>query len=283
MPFVTPQKSLGQNFLRDENIARNIITGIRPTADDVIVEIGPGHGVLTKYFVNNVTQYIAYEIDARVIEELQSTFASPTVRIVHQDFLDVSLRNLAREYAAPLRIVGNIPYNITTPILFQILDNAERGAVVSDVTIMMQKDVAQRLIALPRTKAYGILSIFAQYYTDVKILFSVSPNCFYPAPNVMSAIVQLKIKKNAACLENENVFRTIVRTAFGKRRKVLRNALQYYPGIEQLPDSGKKLLADVFEKAHISLDMRPEELSVADFVNLSNAFTGSISEFSSVE
>ena len=273
MPFVSPKKSLSQNFLRDENIARKIVAAVNPTSEDVLVEIGSGHGVLTKYLYNRVKHFLAFEIDERVMEELKQQFSSPTSEFFLQDFLQTDLKKIFETYSSPLRVVGNIPYNITSPILFKMFDEQEN--IISDVTIMMQLDVAQRLIAKPRTKAYGILSVFAQYYcpdkSGLKLLFNVAPGCFYPKPTVQSAIVQLRFKKNKLNVHNEKIFRTTVRTAFGKRRKILSNALKYFP-IEET------LMKEFLLNTKIPLNVRPEELSVEDFVHLSNDISHFISE-----
>ena len=161
-----------------------------PTAEDVLLEIGSGHGVLTKYIFNKVQHFLAFEIDKRVIEELREKYASPIADFFLQDFLEADLLSIRKKYSSSLRIVGNIPYNITSPILFKLFDEEEN--TIHDATIMMQHDVAKRLIAQPKTKEYGILSVFTQHYCNVKLLFTVSPSCFYPKPNVTSAVVQLQ-------------------------------------------------------------------------------------------
>ena len=143
MPFVSPKKSLGQNFLRDENIAKKIIEAVDPTAEDVLLEIGSGHGVLTKYIFNKVQHFLAFEIDKRVIEELREKYASPIADFFLQDFLEADLLSIRKKYSSSLRIVGNIPYNITSPILFKLFDEEEN--TIHDATIMMQHDVAKRL------------------------------------------------------------------------------------------------------------------------------------------
>lgn len=264
MPFVSPKKYLGQNFLRDENIARKIVDAVASTKNDVLIEIGPGHGVLTKYFFNRVKHFLAYEIDERVIDELREKFSS--AEIVHQDFLESDLQNISRTYSSSLRIVGNIPYNITSPILFKLFDEPNRKEIIRDATLMLQRDVAKRLIAKPRTKEYGILSVLTQHYTEVELLFDVSPNCFYPKPNVTSAIVQLRFKKMHSKVLDEKIFRATVRTSFGKRRKILRNALQYFP-------TDETRINEYLLQTTYKLDVRPEELTIEDFIALSNDIT----------
>jgi 16S rRNA (adenine1518-N6/adenine1519-N6)-dimethyltransferase len=268
LPFVSPKKYLGQNFLRDENIARKIVDAVAPTKNDVLIEIGPGHGVLTKYFFDNVQHLLAYEIDERVINELREKF--PASEIIYQDFLESDLRKISQQYSSSLRVVGNIPYNITSQILFKLFDSANGNTFIRDATLMLQLDVAKRLVSKPKTKEYGILSVFTQHYADVELLFSVSPNCFFPKPKVTSAIVQLRFKKSKSNVLDENIFRTTVRTAFGKRRKILRNALKYFP-------TDETLISDYLLHTTFKLDVRPEELTINDFIALSNDITNFLS------
>lgn len=255
-----PKKSLGQNFLIDENIARNIVRDFRPSLQDVVVEIGPGRGALTKHLAGKVGKLIAVELDRRVIEELEKTFASSGVSIIHQDFLDLRLVQIAREAGRRVRLVGNIPYHLTSAILIKAFDERE---AVQDITIMVQREVAQRLAAKPGTKLYGILSVYARFYGTLKVLFTVSPNCFYPKPKISSAVIQATFFDKIPPSINEQLFRTVVRTAFGKRRKTLRNALRYLPGAEESLEAIEKITHPFFEK-------RPEQLSVEEYVELTN-------------
>lgn len=258
MPLVTPKKSLSQHFLIDDNIARNIVRDLRLSPDDVVVEIGPGQGALTKHLAQKTRALVAVEIDGRVIEALARKFNLPGVTILHQDFLALDLAALCAREGRKLRLVGNIPYRLTSDILLKAFD--ERLAL-HDFTLMVQREVAQRLAAKPGTKAYGILSVYAKFYGNLKILFNVSPNCFYPKPKVASAVIQERFFDTTPHEVDERLFRTVVRTAFGKRRKTLRNALKYLPfdqdvvrHISTLPMLGK----------------RPEQLSVEQFVELTN-------------
>lgn len=259
---ISPIKSLGQHFLIDDNIARNIVRDLHLLPEDVVVEIGPGRGALTKLLVPHVRKLIAVEIDNRVVSELRAQFSQPNVIIVHQDFLEVNLIELSEREGKQLRLVGNIPYYLTSDILIKAFD--ERTAL-KDFTLMMQREVARRLAAQPGTKEYGILSVYAQFYGRFEILFSVSPNCFYPKPKVSSAVIQEQLFERIPFDVDEEMFRLVVRTAFGKRRKALRNSLKY------LPLEENKLRSLLTQTP--MLDKRPEQLSVAQFVELANIVT----------
>jgi 16S rRNA (adenine1518-N6/adenine1519-N6)-dimethyltransferase len=187
---IRPKKSLGQNFLRDENIARKIIAAIDPQPADVMLEIGPGGGALTKYLAPLVRMLIAVDVDKRVIERMREVFPDGSIQLLHHDVLEIDLQYLARQHGQRLRIVGNIPYNITSPILFHVLDNRSS---VHDAVFMMQREVARRLVAVPHTKEYGILSVFCQLFTNVQLLFDVSPHAFFPRPEVTSSLVRLTV------------------------------------------------------------------------------------------
>lgn len=250
-----PRKSLGQNFLQDENICRKIIAGIAPAAGDIVVEIGPGEGALTKYLAESVRALVVIDVDKRVIELMLERF--PAVIVLHQDFLETSIEELARLHNSSLRIVGNIPYNITSPILFHVLDHR---AQVFDLTIMIQKEVARRMVAKPGTKDYGILSVFCQMFADVELLFDVSPNAFYPKPTVTSSVVQLTMLHSPRfAVEDEQFFRSMVRSVFGKRRKTLRNSLSYF--VEN---------PDILLSGGWDLTKRPEDLTIEQLAGLSN-------------
>jgi len=255
--MLLPKKSLGQNFLRDENVARNIIDSLHLRADDVIVEIGPGQGALTKYLAAKCSRLVAIEVDERAIRLLRETFAE-SIELVHADVLTVSLGTLFRKEKRRLRVVGNIPYNITSEILFWLFEHHD---AVEDATLMVQLEVARRFVAQTETKDYGILSVLLAYYTDPELLFKVSRNSFFPKPEVDSAIVRLRFReKLREC--NRELLTTVVRSTFGKRRKTLRNGLRYMG----------------FDSAHLDsvpfdLTKRPEELTLDEFLNLTELLT----------
>jgi 16S rRNA (adenine1518-N6/adenine1519-N6)-dimethyltransferase len=247
-----PIKSLGQNFLRDENVLRKIADGLDLKADDLVIEIGPGQGALTKHLCEKKVRLIGIEIDERAVRLLHERFAG-NLEIVHGDVLKTDIHDIAKNHDGNVRIVGNIPYYLTSEILFWLFD---AHATVSDATLMMQLEVARRLAAPPKNKEYGILSVFTQFYTDCELLFKVSRNCFYPVPEVDSAIVHMRFKKTLPKC-NEQMFRTVVRSTFGHRRKTLRNGLKSM-GFDD----------EILNKIHFDLKKRPEELGVDEFLNL---------------
>ncbi len=254
-PPLRPRRSLGQNFLRDPNTARKIIKMIDPGPGDTVVEIGPGEGALTHDLAAHAGKLIVVDLDDRVIAQMQQAMSGTPVEILHGDILDVDLTALAARVGR-LRVVGNIPYNITTPILFHVL---EHRAAIQDAVLMMQREVAVRLCATPGSKDYGILSVSCQFYAEVEMLFDVSPHVFYPRPKITSALVRLTIRATpCATVTDERFFRSMVRAVFGKRRKTLRNSLRYFLGQEPPAD-----VEDV-------LQCRPEELSIGELARLSN-------------
>lgn len=252
--MITPKKSLGQNFLRDTNIARKIVRTIHVQPTDILLEIGPGQGALTKYLVGSCKKTIGVEIDDRAAQLLREMFGDQ-LELLQTDILEVDLGRLAAKEQGKIRIVGNIPYYITSEILFWIF---EQWASVSDATLMMQLEVAQRLCSKPKTKEYGILSVATQFYSEPEILFKVSRNAFFPRPDVDSALVRLVLKQTVPeC--NRELFHNLVRSTFGKRRKTLRNGLRSMGFDDQ-----------VLMKLPADLGRRAEELSVNEFVELSN-------------
>jgi 16S rRNA (adenine1518-N6/adenine1519-N6)-dimethyltransferase len=250
-----PIKSLGQNFLRDENILRKIVESLNLRSGDVVVEIGPGQGALTKHLVDQPIILIGIEVDQRAIDLLQQTIGEK-MTLFHADVLDANLHALSEKHQKKLRIIGNIPYYLTSEILFWLFD---AQPVVTDATLMMQLEVARRLVAPSKNKEYGILSVFTQLYTDCEILFKVSRNCFFPRPDVDSAVVRLKFKEQLPVYD-EHLFRSVVRATFGKRRKTLRNGLKFM-GLDDA----------VLDQISFDLTKRPEELSVDEFLSLAES------------
>jgi 16S rRNA (adenine1518-N6/adenine1519-N6)-dimethyltransferase len=251
-----PKKSLGQNFLHDANVIQKIIRSFDPQPTENVLEIGPGRGALTAMLMELLPRLSAVELDDELAASLQLTYGEK-LTLLHQDILSVDLRAIAAERGKKLRIIGNIPYNITSPILFHVIDTRD---AVKDFMVMMQTEVAQRLVAKPRTKDYGILSIFAQYYAAPHLLFGVSRNSFFPIPAVTSAVVSMNFETPfTPPAENDVLFRTIVRGTFGKRRKTLRNGLK-----------SLNVSPEMLDTLSVDLDQRPEELTVADFVLLAN-------------
>ena len=255
---LAPRKQLGQHFLADDNIARKIAAAIAPHADDVMVEIGAGEGALTRQLAAHVKRFIAIELDDRAADVLTTTFGD-TITLVRGDALNVSLADIAATAGAHLRVVGNIPYNITSPLLFHLFEDA---AVVRDATLMIQREVADRLVAQPRSKEYGILSVMTQFHAVPRKLFTVAPGSFFPPPAVVSAVISLTFRQPQRDDVDLELFRRIVRGTFAKRRKILSN------GLRDVVHSDEALASI---GAQCDLMRRPEELSVEQFVALTNA------------
>ncbi len=254
------KKKYGQHFLIDKNITKKIIKAISPLAEDFIVEIGPGKGALTEELYRHSKNLVLVEIDNELIEELRNKF--PDIRIINKDILDCDFSS--EFFDSKFRIVGNIPYYITSQIIFKIFDNYK---IVKDAVFMIQKEVAERIIAKPKTKDYGILSVFAQFYSEPENLFNVSKNVFYPQPEVESAVIHLKIKKEIPLTsEEEKIFRQIVKAAFNQRRKTLRNSLQ------KIFSNLRGDLKIKFFQLDFDFSKRAEELTLIDFFYLAKNF-----------
>ncbi len=249
---VKPLKKFGQNYLRDKNVVEKIVNRFAPKKNDRVLEIGPGEGALTEYLHARVEKYCAVEIDTRVIENLRKRF--PAAAFINDDFLAVDFDEFPCK--PPLRVIGNIPYNITAPILFKLI---EERAKIADALLMMQYEVAERLTAKPHTKQYGLLSVILNYFADVKTEFKISPNVFYPKPKVYSAIVSIKFREPETKANKEQLFTEVVKAAFSTRRKTLKNSL-----------SNSIFKTCVNNISQFDLTRRAEELSVGEFVELAN-------------
>jgi len=250
--MLAPKKSLGQNFLRDENIARKIVESLHALPNDVLLEIGPGQGDLTKFLLERTATVVGIELDTRAAGILRERFGARLV-LLEQDVRTVSLEEIASRFGRKPCVVGNIPYYITSEILFWLYD---QRAWVRQATLMLQAEVASRLVARTETKAYGTLSVFTQLYADTELLFKVSRNSFHPRPQVDSAVVKLEFGKTELSVD-ERLLRNVVRRTFGTRRKTLRNGLRMMGFTE-----------NQLEEVDIDLAKRPEELSPADFVRV---------------
>ena len=231
-------------------------------ADDFIVEVGPGKGALTKFLAEDAAHVTAVEIDGRLVNNLRSMFSAHRVTILHKDFMEVALPELAAEHRTRIRLAGNLPYHLTSPILFKAF---EERAVLRDLTIMVQKEVAQRITGKPSTKDYGILAVLAQAFSTPRYLFTVSPNCFFPKPKVDSAVIRLDFFQEQTFRFDEKIFTLVVKTAFGKRRKTLRNSLQFLP---YEPDVIERILTKIQADDGKMLVRRPETLSIEEFARL---------------
>lgn len=243
----TLKKSLGQHFLKDENISRKIVSALTNHAFKNLLEIGPGGGALTKFLIQlNDIEFRAIEFDLEKVAYLQHHYPSLKEKLIHKDFLKADL-----PFEEHFIIVGNFPYNISSQILFKILEWKQQVLVVIG---MFQKEVAQRIASKPNTKVYGILSVLVQAFYNVEYLFDVPPSAFNPPPKVMSGVIELTLKKEPAQMRNEKDFFLLVKTAFNQRRKKLRNAVRNLFNEDILQQ-------EIFDK-------RAEQLSIEDFAAL---------------
>lgn len=251
--MIAPKKSLGQNFLIDKNISRKIVESLSALAGDEVLEIGPGTGALTEALVAEGYSVTAVEIDKRAVEELNRKFRSaPNLRIINDDFTNFNIDE-AFPQGNRIKVIGNIPYYLTSEILFKLFESAAR---TERAVLMMQKEVAQRLYAAPRTKEYGILSVALGLCAAPRKLFDVSPACFFPRPKVTSTVIALDFFSPDENKFDPQIMR-LVRKAFNTRRKTLRNALSGYVDFELVDD-----------RAAAFASKRAEELTVEDFLAL---------------
>ncbi|MBN8837351.1 MAG: ribosomal RNA small subunit methyltransferase A [Sphingobacteriia bacterium] len=245
----TLKKSLGQHFLKDENICSKIVDALQIEQYNRLLEVGPGGGALTKYLLQIPDiHFKAVELDTEKVNYLEQTFPAIQNKIIHENFLEIDA-----PFAEPFIVIGNFPYNISSQILFKILDWKEQVPVVIG---MFQKEVAQRVAARPHSKAYGILSVLVQAYYEPEYLFDVSPGCFNPPPKVISGVIKLRKKNTGLHVRSERDFFVLVKTAFNQRRKMLRNAVK-----------------NLFEEAALQNEMftkRAEQLSLEDFAALTH-------------
>ena len=248
---VSPKKFLGQHFLIDENISKKIVEAVNLKEFDKIVEIGPGKGALSKYLFDFSDKLILIEYDAESVEYIKSSFKIHNPNIIKQDFLKYNLKDVLSQTSKNL-IIGNFPYNISSQIIFKILENY---LLVDNLVGMFQKEVAERIISKPNSKEYGIISVKTQLLYDVKILFDVSPNVFFPKPRVNSSVISMTKKKNVNINFDVKLFDRLVKLSFQQRRKKIKNSLKKL-------DLKENILEDSI------FGLRPEQLSVNDFIKL---------------
>ena len=269
------QKRYGQNFLIDTNILKKIIEEAGVTKEDCVVEIGPGIGTMTQYLAESAREVVAVEIDKNLIPILKDTLSEyDNVTVINEDILKVDLRKLAEEKnnGRPVKIVANLPYYITTPIIMGLFENQ---VPLSSITIMVQKEVADRMQVGPGTKDYGALSLAVQYYARPEIVLQVPPACFMPRPGVGSAVIRLtKHEQPPVQAKDEKKLFAVIRAAFGQRRKTLANALTN--GFCYEAESGKtqrvtrQQVYDVLEQMELSRTIRGEALTLEQFAELSD-------------
>ncbi|RCW63060.1 16S rRNA (adenine(1518)-N(6)/adenine(1519)-N(6))-dimethyltransferase RsmA [Saliterribacillus persicus] len=264
------KKSLGQNFLIDVNILDKIIDAAEVNGETGAIEIGPGIGALTEHLAKHAKKVVAYEIDQRLMPILEDTLEPyDNIEIVNQDILKANMTELITNHFSDIKdvkLVANLPYYITTPILMHLL---MAGAPVSSITVMIQKEVAERMAAVPNTKSYGSLSIAVQYYTEAHVAMIVPKNVFMPKPNVDSAVLHLKLRESPPVeLEDEVFFFDLVRASFAQRRKTLRNNLSRHFKDRWSKEEIEQALMNV----GINGTRRGESLSMEEFATISNKF-----------
>ena len=266
---VRPSKSLGQNFLIDEDVIAAIIEGSGITEESLVIEIGPGTGALTLPLAERAGRVAAVELDERLLEGLRiKTFGLGNVKIIHGDILKTDLKELISEELSSsglrdIRIVGNLPYYITTPIIMKLLEE-ETGA--SSITVMMQKEVGDRIAAEPGTKLAGAITYSVHYYSDVTKIADAGRECFYPVPKVDSVVLRMDIlPERPVAVRDEDLFFRCIKAGFSQRRKTLLNSLM------SLGDVDKTRIAEALDAAGIEHERRAESLSMDDFARLADA------------
>jgi len=261
------QKKFGQNFLIDTHVLEKIISAAGITKDDCVLEIGPGIGTMTQYLAENAGHVVAVEIDRNLIPILKETLADyDNVTVINEDILRVDIKALAEEYngGKPIKVVANLPYYITTPIIMGLF---ESGVPIDNITVMVQKEVADRMKEGPGSKDYGALSLVVQYYAEPEIVANVPPNCFIPRPNVGSAVIRLTRHKEMPVEVKDPVLMfKIIRASFNQRRKTLQNGLGNAP---ELPYTKEQIAAAIAEMG-LTPTIRGEALSLAQFAQLSD-------------
>lgn len=245
-----PKKNLSQNFLTDDNIARKIIDSCHLTGSETVLEIGCGQGALTGHILEKAGKLYGVEFDRDLYAEMKKK-ESPDFILFEADILEFDFTRIPYT-DKKIKVIGNLPYHISSPIIFLLIDHRER---IETATIMLQKEVAERIVSGPHTKDYGILSIFCQFFADCKIVVTVPSTAFFPKPKVDSAVLQLHFKESPPAVKDFELFRKIVKRSFNQRRKMLRNSLSPFIGTRGID---------------FDLRLRPEQLSVQDFIHLSD-------------
>lgn len=261
------QKKFGQNFLIDTGILEGIISAAQITKDDFVLEIGPGIGTMTQYLCEAAREVIAVEIDKNLIPILADTLSAyDNVEVLNEDILKVDIRALAEEknHGRPIKVVANLPYYITTPIIMGLF---ESHVPIDSITIMVQKEVADRMQEGPGSKEYGALSLAVQYYAAPRIVLNVPPGCFMPQPKVGSAVIRLvRHEQPPVDVENEQLMFQLIRASFNQRRKTLANGLNNFPELRL----DKETIQKCIEELGVPVTVRGEALSLEQFAKLSN-------------
>ena len=260
------KKSFGQNFLVDDNILSEIVAKSDVDENDLVIEIGPGLGNLTQYILNTGAEALCFEIDNDMIDVLNNRFkGEKRLKIQNTDILKVNLEEYLENTQKRVKVIANLPYYITTPILFKLLEYKER---INSITVMVQKEVADRITAKPHSKDYGVLTINTNYLADVTKLFDVPNTSFIPAPNVTSSVIKLVIdnkKEESLGIKDKKLFNNVVKCAFLARRKKLANSITNSKLIE------KAEIEDIIQRLGLNENCRAEELSIEEYAKLTNA------------
>lgn len=261
------QKKFGQNFLIDAHVLEKIIAAAKITKEDFVLEIGPGIGTMTQYLAEHAGKVVAVEIDRALIPVLRETLSEyPNVTVIHEDILKLDIGKLALEEngGKPIKVVANLPYYITTPIIMGLF---ESHVPLESITVMVQKEVAQRMQALPGTKDYGALSLAVQYYAEPYLAANVPPNCFMPRPNVGSAVIRLASYEHPrVSVKDEALMFRIIRASFNQRRKTLQNGLNNSPEIT----ASKERIAEAIASLGLPASVRGETLTLEQFAALAD-------------
>jgi 16S rRNA (adenine1518-N6/adenine1519-N6)-dimethyltransferase len=263
---IKPRKGMGQSFLMEQNIIRKIVAIAQVTKNDIVVEIGSGIGVLTEDLAQNAEKLIAVELDDKLVEVLKDKlFKYNNVQIYSGDILKFDFGAIARDGQQKIKVIGNVPYNISSPVLFHLLSFRK---IINSFVLMLQKEVVQRLVACPGGKDYGVPSVILQMFAVVEKVFDVPASCFYPRPKVESSVIKgCFLERPLTELADEEFFVRLIRNAFAQRRKMLINNLKKSKLLEGLSES---LLKDALKSAGINGQRRSETLSIKEFGCLSN-------------
>ncbi len=263
---IKPRKKLGQSFLLDKNIIQKIAAAANISKDDLVLEIGSGIGVLTEEIAAKARCLIAVELDEKLTELLKDKLArNDNVEINNKDILKFDFGYLADKYKTKIKVVGNVPYNISSPLIFYLLSYRH---VISDFTLMLQKEVVERLVAMPDNKSYGVPSVILQMFAEVEKVLDVSATCFYPRPKVESAVIKGAFReKPLVALVDEEFFIKLVRASFAQRRKTLLNNLKRAALMVNVPE---EKIREALDEARVDGRRRGETLTVAEFGHLAN-------------
>ena len=261
------KKKFGQNFLIDSHVLNKIMDAAQLTKEDFVLEIGPGIGTMTQYLAERAGKVLAVEIDKKAIPVLEETLKPyDNVEVINQDILKMDLKEISKTQndGKPFKVVANLPYYITTPIVMNLL---ESRVPIENITVMVQKEVAQRMQEKPGSKDYGALSLAVQYYAQPYIAANVPPNCFMPRPGVGSAVIRLTpYKQPPVAVENESLMFSLIRAAFNQRRKTLQNAIVNYQELSYT----KEQVQEALQKMQLPLSVRGEKLDLQQFAQFSD-------------